>query len=108
MIVLALNPNPRFWQSVSPLYASALRLLERQPALRLDSAPTITTPQQLSAELQLSAAVPTHLSNYSRFHFILCFFEAQAAAVKMSTQQQAMILDTILALKRTLKRKAYG
>lgn len=26
----------------------------------------------------------------------------------MSTQQQAMVLDTILAIKRTLKRKAYG
>lgn len=31
-----------------------------------------------------------------------------APAPKMSSQQQAMILDTILALKRTLKRKAYG
>jgi hypothetical protein len=27
---------------------------------------------------------------------------------KMSTQQQAMIMDTLLTLKRTLKRKAYG
>lgn len=33
---------------------------------------------------------------------------ARRSKVKMSTQQQALIMETILGMKRTLKRKAYG
>lgn len=33
---------------------------------------------------------------------------APAATANMSTQQQAMVMDTLVALRRTLKRRAYG
>jgi hypothetical protein len=56
--------------------------------------------------------LPTALFNFTTplgSIYILFFARAQAAAAaNMSNQQQAMIIETALALKRAVKRRAYG